>query len=119
MYASPPLVARIETSVMLPHTIKTLSPHNVHLNHRARGDKKTPPPPSNVFTHINLDELKILGKVGLRVVVRLESLLWVLLAREHGELLDVPVEDLGRGGRIGLVLRKRVHGVPQAVGLRD
>lgn len=55
--------------------------------------------------------------MGLRVVVGLEGSWAVLLARVHGELLDVPVEDLGYVRRHRLVRRQRVHGIPQAVSL--
>lgn len=66
----------------------------------------------------NLDEGQVLGKVLLRVVVRLGARWAVLLARVHGELLDVPVENLGYACRLRLVGRQSVHGIPQAVGLR-
>ena len=65
----------------------------------------------------SLNEGEVLGEVGLRVVVGLEGGWAVLLARVHGELLDVPVEDLGYVRRHRLVRRQRVHGIPQAVRL--
>lgn len=53
----------------------------------------------------------------LGVVVRLGAGWAVLLAREHGQLLDVPVENLGYACRLRLVGRQRVHGIPEAVRL--
>ena len=48
----------------------------------------------------SLDEGEVLGEVLLRVVVGLGAGWAVLLARVHGELLDVPVENLGYARRL-------------------
>lgn len=73
--------------------------------------------PRRTFLIDRLDEGEVLGEVLLSVIVRLGAGWAVLLAREHGQLLDVPVENLGYACRLRLVGRQRVHGIPQAVRL--